>query len=54
MSSIRTTRTATRARRTGRHRPHVLRRDGVLQAPSDVPATDRYRSALATGWRPLA
>jgi hypothetical protein len=54
MSSIRTTRTATRARRTGRHRPHVLRRDGVVEAPSDVPTRDRYQSALAAGWRPQA
>ena len=52
MSSIRTTRTAVRAHRTGRHRPHVLRRDGIVQAPSDVP--HRYRSAIAAGWRPLA
>ena len=51
MSSIRTVRTAVRA---GRHRPHVLRRDGVLEAPSDVPTRDRYQSAVAAGWRPLA
>ncbi len=54
MSSTRTTRIADRARGTGRHRPHVLRRDGIVQAPSDVPMPDRYRSAVAAGWRPLA
>ena len=54
MSSTRTTRTATRARRTGRHRPHVLRRDGIVEAPSDVLTRDRYRSAIDAGWRPFA
>ena len=39
---------------TGRIRPHVLRRDGVVEAPSDVPRYDRYRSAVTAGWRPLA
>ena len=41
MTSFRTTRTA-RAR-PGRIRPHVLRRDGVIEAPSDIPHRDRYQ-----------
>ena len=45
----RTTRTI---RATGL-RPHVLRRDGVLEAPTEVPPRSRYREALAVGWRPL-
>ena len=40
--------------RTIRHRPHVLRWDGVLEAPHEVPHRSRYREALAVGWRPLA
>ena len=39
---------------TGRVRPHVLRRDGIIEAPSDIARRDRYRSAIAAGWRPLA
>lgn len=41
-------------RRSGRIRPHVLRRDGVLEAPSEVPGRGRYDMALAAGWRPIA
>ena len=41
-------------RTTRRIRPHVLRRDGIVEAPSDLPSRDRYRLALAAGWRPLA
>ena len=40
--------------RATRHRPHVLRRDGVLEAPSEVRVRSRYGEALAVGWRPLA
>ena len=54
MSSIRTTRTASRTRPVGRHRPHVLRRDGVVEAPRDIAQFDRYRAALAASWRPTA
>ena len=54
MSSIRTTRTAVRAGRTGRHRPHVMRRDGVVEAPRDIAHFDRYRAAVAASWRPNA
>lgn len=43
-----------RTNRTIRIRPHVLRRDGVLEAPSEVPHRSPYRAALAAGWRPLA
>jgi hypothetical protein len=42
------------SRSAGRIRPHVLRRDGVLEAPSDVPHRGRYDMALAAGWRPTA
>ncbi|MCF6379369.1 hypothetical protein L2K70_17295 [Nocardioides KLBMP 9356] len=42
------------SRSSGRIRPHVLRRDGVLEAPSDVPRRSRHDMALAAGWRPLA
>lgn len=41
------------AGRTGQVRPHVLRRDGILEAPSDIPHRGRYEMALAVGWRPL-
>ena len=44
----------TRTIRAARLRPHVLRRDGVLEAPHEVPHPSRYREALAVGWRPLA
>ncbi|HEV2796130.1 MAG TPA: hypothetical protein VGV65_00790 [Nocardioides sp.] len=56
MTHVRTiTRTITRTSRSaGRIRPHVLRRDGVLQAPSEVPHRSRYDMALAAGWRPTA
>jgi hypothetical protein len=43
-----------RPTRTTRLRPHVLRRDGVLEAPTEVPLPNRYRAALKAGWRPLA
>ncbi len=39
---------------TGRIRPHILRRDGIVEAPSDLPSRGRYQVALAAGWRPLA
>jgi hypothetical protein len=39
---------------TGRVHPHVLRRDGIIEATSDLPPHDPYRSAIAAGWRPLA
>jgi hypothetical protein len=51
MTSFRTTRAPGSSRRI---RPHVLRRDGIIQAPSDVPRHDRYKLAVAAGWRPLA
>ena len=51
MTRFRTTRSAGRS---GRIRPHVLRRDGVLEAPSDIPRRGRYYMALAAGWRPFA
>jgi hypothetical protein len=44
----------TRTIRAARLRPHVLRRDGVLEAPGEVPHRSRYSEALAVGWRPLA
>jgi hypothetical protein len=44
----------THHRTTRKIRPHVLRRDGIVEAPSDLPHRDRYRSAIAAGWRPLA
>jgi len=44
----------TRTVRVTRLRPHVLRRDGVVEAPREVPYRSRYREALAAGWRPLA
>jgi hypothetical protein len=44
----------THHRTTHRIRPHVLRRDGILEAPSDLPGRDCYRKAIAAGWRPLA
>lgn len=47
---FRTTRTV----RTTRLSPHVLRRDGVLEAPHEAPRRSRYREALSVGWRPLA
>ena len=40
--------------RATRLRPHVLRADGVLEAPCEVPHRSRYRLALTVGWRPLA
>jgi hypothetical protein len=39
---------------TGRVRSHVLRRDGIIEETSDIALGDRYRSAIAAGWRPLA
>ena len=56
MSSFRTIRTtrSTRSTRTTRTlRPHVLRRDGVIQAPSDAVGHDRYRQAVRAGYRSL-
>ena len=44
----------TRTIPAARLRPHILRRDGVLEAPTEVPFHSRYRDALAVGWRPLA
>ena len=44
----------THHRTARRIRPHLLRRDGILEAPSDLPHRDRYQSAIAAGWRPLA
>jgi hypothetical protein len=56
MAHVRTIhRTISRTSRSaGRIRPHVLRRDGVLEAPSEVPHRGRYDMALAAGWRPTA
>jgi len=50
MTRFRTTRPAVRSSRI---RPHVLRRDGVIEAPSEIPERGRYYLALAAGWRPL-
>lgn len=44
----------TRTTRAARIRPHILRRDGVLEAPGEIPHRSRYGEALAVGWRPLA
>lgn len=52
MSLFRTTHRTTSGSRW--IRPHVLRRDGVLQAPSEIPRSGRYATALAAGWRPIA
>ena len=54
MTRFRTTRTARPDSTARRIRPHVLRRDGIIEAPSDLPHRDRYRSAGQAGWRPLA
>lgn len=56
MTHVRTiSRTISRtSRSSGRIRPHVMRRDGVLQAPDEVPRRGRYDMALAAGWRPTA
>ena len=51
MTNRRTTRPAGR---TGRIRPHVLRRDGVLESPREIPSRGRYQVALAAGWKPIA
>ena len=53
MSHFRTINRTTSVSR--RIRPHLLRRDGVLQAPSEIPRSGgRYATALAAGWRPIA
>jgi hypothetical protein len=44
----------THHRTTRTIRPHVLRRDGIVETPSDLPGRDRYRLAIAAGWRSLA
>ncbi len=51
MTNFRTSRSAGRPDEI---RPHVLRRDGILEAPSDIPRRGRYQMAVAAGWRPLA
>lgn len=43
-----------RSSRSGRIRPHVLRRDGVLEAPGEIPRRGPVDMALAAGWRPVA
>ena len=53
MTSFRTTRTPRPDATARRIRPHVLRRDGIIQQPSDLPSHDRYRSVVQAGWRPL-
>jgi hypothetical protein len=53
MTSFRTIRTARPDVTARRIRPHVLRRDGIIEPPSDLPRHDRYRSAIQAGWRPL-
>ena len=53
MPSFRTTRIARPDTMDRRIRPHVVRRDGIIEPPSDLPRHDRYRSAIQAGWRPL-
>ena len=54
MTSFRTTRSARRVGAARRLPPHILRRDGVIEAPSDAVRHDRYCVAVAAGWRPPA
>ncbi|MBM7513269.1 hypothetical protein JOD65_002813 [Nocardioides cavernae] len=51
MSSFRITRTDLSSRLI---RTHALRRHEIIQASCDAPRRDRYRLAIAAGWRPLA
>jgi len=51
MSSLRTTRTDPSSRLIG---TRALLRHGIIHPSTDALRRDRYRLAIAAGWRPLA
>ena len=51
MSSLRTTRTDPSSGLLG---TRALPRHGIIQPSTDALRRDRYRLAIAAGWRPLA
>jgi len=52
MSTTTRTRTARFARSTARVRPHLMRRNGLVDAPHSEPPRPAYAVAVSIGWRP--
>lgn len=52
MTSTTRTRTARFTRSTARVRPHVMRRNGLVDAPQPEHPRRAYAVAVSVGWRP--